>query len=698
MNKSQAQKRIAKLSREINKLRYQYHVLNKPDVTDEIYDSLTAELRQLEERFPTLLLPDSPTQRIGGRPLAKFEKTRHQIRQWSFGDLFDFSELEKWEEKVQKLIKKEPTLRELPLDYCCEVKIDGLKMILTYEKGILIQGATRGDGIIGENVTQNLKTIYSVPLKLKYPVDCIVVGECWMNKSELERINLVRKAQKETPFANSRNAAAGSIRQLDSRVAAKRKLDSFIYDIDKLEIPSNVPLTKPKTQIAELKLLKKLGFQVNPEYKLSKNIAEIEDYYQTWTKKKSQKNYGIDGVVIKINSVEIQKKLGYTGKAPRWGIAYKFPAERVTTVVEAIKIQVGRTGALTPLAHLRPVKVDGSVVSRATLHNEDEIKRLDIRLGDTVVIQKAGDVIPEIVKVLVNLRTGQEKKFRMPQRCPICGSSVKRLTIKTKKNQKSVALYCANPQCFAVEKEKMIHFVAKKGFNIEGMGGKIVEQLINEGLIANVAEIFELKKGDLEVLERFGEKSADNLIRAIEQSKKIELSKLLMALGIRYVGEETTILIVRNLEKLLKKKIKTMTDVITYFPQLKIDEWLSIKGIGEKAAESLFIWFHDEHNLKILTKMKQLGVEIKKSTESINSTFPKTTLQNLVFVLTGELKNFTREEVKDMIRKEGGKVTNSISQRTDFLLVGKKPGSKYQKAQKIGVKIITEKEFLVMLK
>ncbi len=698
MNKLQAQKRIAKLSREINKLRYQYHVLNKPDVTDEIYDSLTAELRQLEERFPTLLLPDSPTQRIGGRPLAKFEKTRHQIRQWSFGDLFDFSELEKWEEKVQKLIKKEPTLRELPLDYCCEVKIDGLKMILTYEKGILIQGATRGDGIIGENVTQNLKTIYSVPLKLKYPVDCIVVGECWMNKSELERINLVRKAQKETPFANSRNAAAGSIRQLDSRVAAKRKLDSFIYDIDKLEIPSNVPLTKPKTQIAELKLLKKLGFQVNPEYKLSKNIAEIEDYYQTWTKKKSQKNYGIDGVVIKINSVEIQKKLGYTGKAPRWGIAYKFPAERVTTVVEAIKIQVGRTGALTPLAHLRPVKVDGSVVSRATLHNEDEIKRLDIRLGDTVVIQKAGDVIPEIVKVLVNLRTGQEKKFRMPQRCPICGSSVKRLTIKTKKNQKSVALYCANPQCFAVEKEKMIHFVAKKGFNIEGMGGKIVEQLINEGLIANVAEIFELKKGDLEVLERFGEKSADNLIRAIEQSKKIELSKLLMALGIRYVGEETTILIVRNLEKLLKKKIKTMTDVITYFPQLKIDEWLSIKGIGEKAAESLFIWFHDEHNLKILTKMKQLGVEIKKSTESINSTFPKTTLQNLVFVLTGELKNFTREEVKDMIRKEGGKVTNSISQRTDFLLVGKKPGSKYQKAQKIGVKIITEKEFLVMLK
>ena len=712
LNKIQAKKRIAKLTQEINKLRYQYHVLDQPDITDEIYDSLTVELRGLEEQFPELLLADSPTQRVGGKPLVKFKKVKHQIRQWSFGDLFGFSELKKWEEKVQKLIKKNTSLKKIKLNYACEVKIDGLKMILTYEKGLLKQGATRGDGVIGENVTRNLRTIYSLPLKLNYPVDCIVVGECWMSKSELTRINLVRKAQKETPFANSRNAAAGSIRQLDSKIAAKRKLDSFIYDIDKLEIPKGIPLKKPKTQIAELKLLKKLGFKVNSEYKLCKNIAEIEDYYQIWIKRKNQEDYGIDGVVIKINAGEIQKSLGYTGKAPRWGIAYKFPAERVATVVEAIKIQVGRTGALTPLAHLRPVKVDGSTVSRATLHNEDEIKRLDIRIGDTVVIQKAGDVIPEIIKVLVNLRTGQEKKFSMPQKCPICGSPVKRLsmamrspregkdstTITKVTSKKSAAIYCTNPQCFAVEKEKIIHFVAKKGFNIEGMGEKIVAQLINEGLISNVAEIFELKKGDLEPLERFGEKSANNLIQAIEQSKKIELPKLLMALGIRYVGEETTFLIVHNLTKLCKKKIIRLMDIINCFSQIRTNDWLQIKGIGEKAAQSLVAWFQNKDNLKLLITMEKQGVKIKNVSKINNFSKNKQKLKNLVFVLTGELKTFTREEAKDMIRKEGGRITNSVSQNTDFVIIGKKPGSKYQKAQELGVEVITENDFQKMLK
>ncbi len=697
LSKTQAQKRIAKLSKEINRLRYKYHVLDQPDITDEIYDSLTTELRQLEEQFPELLLADSPTQRIGGKSLDKFEKVKHQTRQWSFGDLFDFQELKKWEEKTQKLIKKKQNLKGIKLDYCCEVKIDGLKIILTYEKGILKRGATRGDGIIGENVTQNLKTIYSIPLKLNYPVDCIVVGECWIGKSELVRINLARKNQGKTPFANSRNVAAGSIRQLNSKVVAKRKLDSFIYDIDQLKIPKNISLKEPKTQVAELKLLKKLGFKVNPEYKLCKNIIEIEDYYQVWAKRKNRENYGIDGVVIKINDRKIQEALGYTGKAPRWGIAYKFPAKKVTTIVEAIKIQVGRTGALTPLAHLRPVRIDGSMVSRATLHNENEIKKLDIRIGDTVVIQKAGDVIPEIVKVLVNLRTGQEKRFLMPQKCPICGSPVKRLAMTTTKDKKSAALYCTNPQCFAVEKEKIVHFVAKKGFSIEGMGEKIVAQLIDEGLISNVAEIFELKRGDLESLDHFGEKSADNLIQAIEKSKKIELAKFLMALGIRYVGEETTFLIVHNLIKVLKKKINNLTDIINYFPQVGLDDWLQIKGIGKKSAQSLVTWFQNEKNLKLLAKMEQQGVKIKKISDEDNFLNNKLKLKNLSFVLTGELETFTRDEAKDMIRKEGGKVVSSVSRNTDFVIAGKKPGSKYQKAKKLGVKIIAENDFQKML-
>ncbi len=710
MDKTQAKNRIEKLSEEINRQRYEYHVLDKPDVTDEIYDSLAAELRALEEEFPELRSVDSPTQRIGGVPLKKFQKVKHMVRQWSFDDVFGAVELQKWDEKVGRMVEKSEFDSESEsnsdfsvVDYVCEIKIDGLKIILTYENGIFVSGATRGDGVIGEDVSENLKTIRSIPLKLNYPIDCVVVGECWLGKSELARINADRIAKGEVVFANSRNAAAGSIRQLDPKIAASRKLNSFIYDIDYIEVKSqkskvesviqNSKLAEiqiPKTQLEELGLLKKLGFKVNPEHKLCKNVAEIQAYYDIWKDKKDKQDYGIDGVVVKINSAEIQEKLGYTGKSPRWGVAYKFPAERVTTVVEGIQVQVGRTGALTPVAHLKPVLVAGSTVSRATLHNEDEIERLDIRIGDTVVIQKAGDVIPEVVEVLKSLRTGREKKFHMPTVCPICGSV-------TARKVGEAATYCTNAKCFAVEIEKIIHFVSKKGFNIDGFGEKIVEQLMNEGLITNAAEIFELKRGDLAPLERFADKSADNLIEAIVQSKKIEFEKFLFALGIRFVGEETAVLVANKISNEIKNqkyKIKTLRDVIEYFPKITIETWREIKGIGEKSAESLVNWFSDAENIKLLEKMDEAGVEFivpKTEGRELNARLVGTT-----FVLTGELKNFTRDEAKGMIRKAGGEVSSSVSRRTDYVVTGAKPGSKHKKALELGVEIIQEEEFKKM--
>ncbi len=715
LDQKQARSRVKKLTEEIDKRRHEYHVLDKPEITDEIYDSLMAELRHLEERFPSLKSPDSPTQRIGGQPLDKFEKVKHRIKQWSFDDVFDYSELVKWNDKVLRLINKtkphpasgraESTLsldkpacrrgRERGLvgeiEYCCEVKIDGLKIVLTYESGIFTRGATRGDGAIGEDVTENIKTIRSVPLKLGYPADLTAVGECWLSKLELERINKARKIKGEMLFANSRNAAAGSIRQLDPKVAAERKLDSFIYDIDLIKIKNQKSKVKmPETQIDELKMLEQLGFKVNKEYKLCRSVEEIQEFYQSWAKKKNRQNYGIDGIVIKINSRAIQEALGYTGKSPRWGVAYKFPAERVTTVVEDIKTQVGRTGALTPVAHLRPVKVAGSTVSRATLHNEDEIKRLDIKIGDTAVIRKAGDVIPEVVEVIKNLRTGKEKEFHMPKVCPICGSGVGRQEVRSKKQEVSAAVYCLNPKCFAVEKEKIIHFVSKKGFNIDGMGEKITEQLLNEGIISDAAEIFELKKGDLEPLERFAEKSAENLIRAAEKSKKITLEKFLFALGVRHIGEEAAVLIASGARKTLGVRIKKFEDIIRYFPEIKADDWTKIKGVGTKSAESLAEWFNNKENIKLLEKMREAGVELAE----ISGQKPAGgKLKGLTFALTGELKSFTREEAKDMIRKEGGNISGAVSRETDYVVAGKNPGSKYKRAKELGVRIINEKEF-----
>ena len=729
------EQRIKNLRKEVDKHRYLYHVLDKPEIDDSVYDSLLNELIELEKANPNLHSATSPSWRVGGEILDKFTKVKHVVRQWSFDDVFDLGALQKWEEKIDKMVlKNNLKLADYgQIKYCTELKIDGLKIILEYKEGKLVRGATRGDGEIGEDVTNNIKTIKSIPLELSQEIDLIAVGEIWLGKNELKKINQEREKNGEAKFANTRNAAAGSIRQLDSSVVAKRKLDSFIYDIEQLKISNSLssslghfansslaslstPVRKASdgagkveregsdvaTQVGELELLKELGFKVNPYYKKCRSINDIEIFYKEWSDKKNDENYELDGIVIKVNAKKVQKSLGYTGKSPRWGVAYKFPAQRVTTVIEDIFVQVGRTGALTPVAHLRAVRVAGSVVSRATLHNEDEIRRLDIHIGDTVVIQKAGDVIPEVVSVVKNLRTGKEKKFNMPLKCPICGGRVSRddISVNTK-NKQSAAHYCTNPNCFAVEMQKIIHFVSRKGFDIEGLGEKIVEQLIQEGIIENFADIFEITKGDLEPLERFAEKSADNLVEAISKKKRLSLEKFIFALGIRHVGEETAFLIAQSIRKEFpisnfqfpKRGTSELRDVVDYFPKITVEDWMSIKGIGEKSAQSLVNWFGDKKNMKILTKMQFLGVNIFLD----NSNKKNNEIEGKIFVLTGALAGFTRDEIKDIIRKEGGKISSSVSIKTDFLLAGESAGSKYEKAQKLGVKIINEEGFKKMI-
>jgi DNA ligase (NAD+) len=704
MDWNNAKKRAEKLKQEIDRQRYLYHVLDDPTITDEVYDSLMEELRQLEKQYPELKTADSPTQRVGGEVLEKFEKVAHKRRQWSLDDAFSWEDMQEWEKKLLRILEKEGIKESL--EYVVEVKIDGLKMVLDYEQGLLIRGATRGDGVIGEKVTENIKTIQSIPLRLSFPVDITVVGECWLPDKELERINVEREKLNLPKFANSRNAAAGSIRQLDPKIAASRKLNSFIYDLDMADArlaDFNFPFSVredgfPNTQFEELQLLEQLGFKVNKHYRLCYSLEEIKQVFEDWQHKRTKQAYGIDGLVVKVNSRRLQEVLGHTGKTPRFAIAWKFVPERTTTVVQDIKVQVGRTGALTPVAVLRPVRVAGSVVSRATLHNEDEIVRKDIRIGDTVVIHKAGDVIPEVVEVITSLRSGNERTFRMPDECPICGGPITREVILDKQKQQSAAHYCMNKNCYAIEREKIIHFVSKKGFNIEGMGEKIVEQLLNEGLIASFADIFQLTKGDLEPLERFAEKSANNLVDAIELSKEIAIEKLLFALGIRHVGEEGAILLKNNIFKQNKLQsfgfnfqVTKPDDLINIFSMIRVEDLLNIKGVGAKMAESVILWFQDAQHQAILRQMSQSGVIVKPLEETVEvETLP---LQGKTFVLTGALENLTRDAAKDLIRKLGGSVSSSVSKKTDYLVAGADPGSKFEKAQKLGVTILAEKEF-----
>ena len=676
MDKLQAKKRIDKLVEQIDELRYQYHVLNEPTVSDEIYDSLTQELRDLEKKFPNLKRKDSPLQRIGGAPLEKFEKVKHQVRQWSFNDAFEEQDLYDWEERVKKILEKE--MGQAPkIEYVCELKIDGLHVVLTYEKGILVQAATRGDGVIGENVTQNIKTIESIPLRLKKTVDVVVEGEVWLSEAQLAKINQQRKKQNQPEFANPRNAAAGTIRQLDPKIVAARKLSCFVYDWSAGNYPA------PQSQLEELQELEKLGLTVNKHYQLCHNLQEVIKFCDEWSQKRTKQDYWTDGIVVKINDINLQKALGYVGKAPRWAVAYKFPAAKVTTVVEDIQVQIGRLGTLTPVAHLRPAKLAGTVVKRASLHNMDQINKLDVRIGDTVIIQKAGDIIPEVVASLPKLRTGREKKFTMPKVCPDCGSVVSKKAAADKNQGKTVDYYCTNPRCFAQHKRQLIHFVSKKAFDIDGLGEKIVSQLIEEDLLKTPADIFRLGKDDLVPLERFADKSADNLIKAIKQAKNISLPRFIYSLGIANVGEETAIALTENFGSIDKLQKATLA---------QLEE---IKDIGPVVSRSIYDYFNNKNNQEILEDLNKAGVKSESQQVVKTKTGP---LAGKKIVVTGTLSSMSREEVKAAIRKAGGDWASSVSKNTDFVLVGENPGSKAAKAEELGVKIISEQEFKKLLK
>ncbi|MEK7088423.1 MAG: NAD-dependent DNA ligase LigA, partial [Patescibacteria group bacterium] len=614
---------------------------------------------------PELVTPDSPTQRVAGAPLPEFEKVAHKVPQWSFNDAFTEEDIRNFDERVRKRLNFESE-KKFNLEYVCELKIDGLKIVLEYEKGILVRAATRGDGKVGENVTQNIRTIESVPLKLRRPAALIVEGEVWLAKSQFQKLNAKQKKQGEPEFANPRNAAAGSIRQLDPKITAARQLDVFVYDL-----ASSGELLPP-TQFEELKYLEELGFKVNKHRQLCRNIEEVIGFWREWQKRASKEDYLIDGVVVKINERKLQEALGYTGKAPRWGIAFKFPAEQVTTVVEDIIFQVGRTGVITPVASLRPVSVAGSVVSRATLHNEDEIKRLDVRIGDTVILQKAGDVIPDIVQVVKELRTEKSHSFLWPKKIIECGGNGKIERIKGES-----AWRCVDKNSFIIQKRRFYHFVSKHCFDIEALGPKKIDLLLAHGLISSYADIFSLKRGDVLALPRFAEKSADNLLEAIEQAKKVSLPKFLAALSIPQVGEETAIDLAnhfKNFEKIAAGS----------FEQLE-----KINGVGPIVAKSIVDWFKDKENKKLVSNLLK-QVTIEKFVPEVSAGGP---LVGKTFVLTGTLKSLDRETAEQKIRERGGAVSETVSKKTSFVVVGTEPGSKFDKAKKLGVKTLSEEEF-----
>ncbi len=674
MNQKEAKQRINKLRETIEHHNYLYYVKDEPEIEDATYDSLVEELIKLEKEYPELATSDSPTQRVGGEPLKEFKKVVHKISQWSFNDAFTEQDMFDFGKKVKRFLKEGPTFGNV--EYTCELKIDGLKIVLEYEKGILKRAATRGDGATGEDVTNNIKTINSVPLKLLQPIDIIVEGEVWLGKNNFEKLNQERKRKAEPLFANPRNAAAGTIRQLDPKIVAERKLDSFIYDVAKLS--KRPSLTTPETQIEELEFLQKIGFRVNKNFKLCKNIKEVIGYWKSWQNRKDKEDYLIDGVVVKVNEARYQKALGFTGKAPRFAIAFKFKAEQVTTVVEDIILQVGRTGVLTPVAHLRPVLVAGSTVSRATLHNEDEIKRLDVRIGDTVILQKAGDVIPDIVSVVKEMRTGKEKIFIWPKLVPDCGGEG-----EIERIGGQAAWRCKDKNSFVQKKRKLYHFVSKGAFDIDGLGPKIIDALLNANLISSYDDIFTLKKGDLLALPRFAEKSVDNLLSSIEKAKNISLPRLIISLSIPNVGEETAILLAQNCGS------------VEVLKETKIERLEKIEGVGPIVAQSIVDWFADKENKNLLAKLLK-HVKIEQSVASSQHQSKK--LNGKTFVLTGTLSSMSRDEAKQKIRSLGGNISSSVSKETNYLVAGENPGSKYDKAKELGVKILNESEFQNLLK
>ncbi len=674
MDKENALIRIKKLVDQLKKADYAYYVLDKPIMTDAVRDSLKDELEKIEQEFPELITSDSPTQRVGGKALGKFGKYRHKIPKHSFDDVFSFEEVEEFDKRIRKFLGLSSSAE---LEYVCELKIDGLNMSFIYEDGLLVKAVTRGDGFVGEVVTHTVRAIGSVPLGLDDKLNIEVGGEVYMPEKSFEALNKEQVKRGEQAFANPRNAAAGTVRQLDPKIAAARDLDTFMWTI------YNYRDFGLENQDEVLEKMKELGFKVNPNYKKVKNIKETLSYFKHWADNRSKLPYQIDGIVIKVNNLEYQERLGRTAKHVRWAAAYKFPAEQVTTVVEDISIQVGRTGILTPVAHLKPVALAGSIVKRATLHNQDEIDRLDVRIGDTVIIQKAGDIIPDIVEVLPLMRSGQEKKFKMPDKCPVCDSPVAQKTGE-------VGYYCSNKNCFAVTKENLYHFVSKNAFDIVGLGPSIMDRLNEIGLIEDVADIFTLKEEDLIGLERFADKSVANLINSISKAKQTTLGRFIYALGIRHVGEETALTLAKQFKN--EKKHFKVKDFQEFFSKLSIEDLEQNDDIGPVVAKSIYEWLREKHNIKLLNKLNEVGIELNNPMDFTNGK-----LSGLTFVLTGELETLSRDEAKEKIRNLGGNVSSSVSKKTSYVVIGDNPGSKYVKAKELGVKIIEEKEFLELI-
>lgn len=663
MDLQTAEKKVKELQTLLNQYNYEYHVLDQPSVPDSEYDRLLKELIEIESQYPELKTTDSPTQRVGGEILDMFEKVQHQSQMLSLGNAFNEQDLRDFDRRVRQSAGEN-------VSYVCELKIDGLAVSLRYEEGLFVLGATRGDGSTGENITANLRTIRSIPLRLNKNLSMEVRGEAFMPKRSFEALNRLKAEKGEEAFANPRNAAAGSLRQLDPRIAASRNLDVFLYGV------SDTGETGVESHSEALDLLDTLGFKTNKERKKCKSIEEVLEYIEKWTIERPNLVYDIDGIVIKVDSLEQQEQLGTTAKSPRWAIAYKFPAEEVVTTLKSIELSVGRTGVITPTAILEPVRVAGTTVQRASLHNEDLIREKDIKIGDQVVIKKAGDIIPEVVNVLAERRTGEEVEFHMPTHCPECESELVRL-------DGEVALRCINPKCPAQIREGLIHFVSRNAMNIDGLGEKVISQLFAENLIQDVADLYKLTYEQLIGLERMGEKSANNLLEAIEISKANSLEKLLFGLGIRHVGAKAA--------KTLAQQFGEMDELI----KADYEQLTAINEIGEKMADSIVSYFELDEVKALIDELKAAGVNMKYTgPKPVSIDQSESIFAGKTVVLTGKLEKLKRNEAKDKIEALGGNVSGSVSKKTDIVIAGEEAGSKLAKAQELGIEVWDEERLI----
>ena len=654
--------RINFLKNEINKSNYEYYVNENPYLTDFEYDSLFAELKELEEKYPMFRTPDSPTQRVGSVS-EKFFPHKHKYRLYSLDNSYNAEDLEKWYERVCKEYNKE-------LELVCELKIDGLAIALTYENGIFVRGVTRGDGVTGEDITQNLKTIKAIPLKLFEPKNLEVRGEIYMPKSSFEKLNQEALQNGDKVFANPRNAASGSLRQLDSTITAKRDLSMFTYTA----IFEDEADKTFKTHYDSIQRLKELGFKVNPNIRLVKNIKEVIEYLHEWDSKRFELDYATDGVVIKVNDIAIQKDLGYTARAPKWATAFKFPPEEVKTKLLDIELNTGKTGVVTPVAVLEPVQLAGSTVSRASLHNFDEIKRLDIRIGDDVLIMKAAEIIPKVIKVVESDKHNSLPQYLPPTKCPSCGAD-----LIEKEGQ--VGLYCSNPDCESLMCAKIEYWASKEAMDIDKVGPSVIQQLYEKKMISNPVDLYKLLPQDFMMLDLIQEKSASNIYVSIQESKTRPLNRLVTALGIRHVGKETADILTGEFPSIEDLKNATL------------EQLSQVEGIGGIIAQSIYDYFHNENNLKLLDELKELGINPSAKASKVSDK-----LSGKTFVLTGTLENMTRDEASEIIKSHGGKTSSSVSKKTDYVLAGTNAGSKLDKAQNLGVIILTENDFLEMIK